>query len=413
MDKRGFSTKIIQTDYLKKDAHNSLQMPIYSNAAFEFETAEAMELAFQGKSPDHSYSRISNPTVENYEQRVRSITGALAVTALSSGMAALSNTFLVIAKAGDNIITSSHLFGNTYSFFTSTMAAFGVETRMVDFNNPEEIKSNIDKNTIALFFETITNPQLEIVDIKKLSEIAIENNLLLIADSTLTPPNIFNGANFGVNIEILSGTKIISGGGTSIGGLIIDHGNFNWSNISKLKDHSKKFGPFAFNMKLRKEILRNIGACLSPFNAYFQSLGLETLDLRYERAAQNSCIIAEFLNSNSKIKQVNYSGLANNLSHDLAFCQFGKYPLALLTFNLGSRSECFSFMNALKLIHRATNVYDNRTLIIHPASTIYCDFTPEMRKSVDVADTLIRLSPGIEDCDDIILDIKEALATLN
>src|ERR1035437_6124036 len=263
---KGFSTKVIHAEYSKKDAHNALQMPIYSNAAFEFESAELMEEAFLGRTPSHAYSRISNPTVENFEQRIRSITGALSVTALSSGMAAISNVFFTIAKAGDNIITSKHLFGNTYSFFTSTLKAFGVESRFCDLTNPEEIINAIDGNTIAVFFETITNPQLEIADINTLSKIAKEHGVVVIADSTLTPPNIFNAQAFGVDIEAISSTKIISGGATSLGGLILDYGQFDWSGFSKLSELAKRFGPFAFNAKLRKEIHRNLGACLSPYH---------------------------------------------------------------------------------------------------------------------------------------------------
>jgi len=409
MDLQGFSTKVIHAGYAKADAHNALQMPIYSNAAFEFETAEAMEEAFLGRRPDHSYSRISNPTVENFERRVKAITGASSVTALSSGMAAISNVFLAIAQTGNNIVTSNHLFGNTYSFFVSTLKAFGVETRFCDLTNPEEVDKNIDENTVAVFFETITNPQLEIIDIQKLTTVAQKHKVLVIADSTLTPPNIFKAASFGVNIEVISSTKIISGGATSVGGLILDYGNYDWSNNRKLNEHSRKFGPFAFNVKLRKEIQRNIGACLSPYNAYLQSLGLETLALRFERAAANSQLLAEYLQTEPKVKKVNYPGLSSSEFYEIGKTQFGKHPGAVLTFNFSSREECFGFMNKLKVISRATNIYDNRSLIIHPASTIFCDFSKEVRESIGVPDTLLRLSVGIEDATDLINDIHSAL----
>ena len=409
MDLQGFSTKVIHAGYAKADAHHALQMPIYSNAAFEFETAEAMEEAFLGRRPDHSYSRISNPTVENFERRVRAITGASSVTALSSGMAAISNVFLAIAQTGNNIVTSNHLFGNTYSFFVSTLKAFGVETRFCDLTNQEEVDKNIDENTVAVFFETITNPQLEIIDIQKLTTVAQKHKVLVIADSTLTPPNIFKAASFGVNVEVISSTKIISGGATSVGGLILDYGNYDWSNNRKLNEHSRKFGPFAFNVKLRKEIQRNIGACLSPYNAYLQSLGLETLALRFERAAANSQLLAEYLQTEPKVKKVNYPGLSSSEFYEIGKNQFGKHPGAVLTFNFSSREESFGFMNKLKVISRATNIYDNRSLIIHPASTIFCDFSKEVRENIGVPDTLLRLSVGIEDATDLINDIHSAL----
>jgi O-acetylhomoserine (thiol)-lyase len=409
MEIQGFSTRVIHTEYSKKDAHNALQMPIYSNAAFEFDTAEQMEDAFLGRSPDHAYSRISNPTVENFEQRIRSITGALCVTALSSGMAAISNVFITIAKSGDNIVTSKHLFGNSYSFLTSTLQAFGVEIRFCDLTDIDEVSNAVNDKTIAIFFETITNPQLEVADIRLLSKIAKEHDLLVIADSTLTPPNIFNASEYGVDIEVISSTKMITGGATSMGGLILDYGQFDWTRFTKLSELAQRFGPFTFNAKLRKEIHRNLGACLSPYHAYLQSLGLETLSLRFDKAASNCLLLAEYLQTEKKIESVNYPGLKTSRFHEISKTQFGNYPGAVLTFNFSKREECFVFLNKLKLISRATNIYDNRSLIMHPASTIYCDYPPEKREELGVSDTLIRLSVGIEDVNDLINDIQTAL----
>ena len=406
---KGFSTKVIHAEYSKKDAHNALQMPIYSNAAFEFDSAEQMEEAFLGRISAHAYSRISNPTVENFEQRIRSITGALGVTALSSGMAAISNIFFTIAKAGAPIITSKHLFGNTYSFFTSTLRAFGVESRFCDLTNPEEIINAIDGNTIAVFFETITNPQLEIADINTLSKIAKEHGVVVIADSTLTPPNIFNAQAFGVDIEAISSTKIISGGATSLGGLILDYGQFDWTRFAKFSELAHRFGPFTFNAKLRKEIHRNLGACLSPYHAYLQSLGMETLSLRFDKASSNCLLLAKYLQTEKKIESVNYPGLKTSKFYEVGKKQFGEHPGAMLTFNFNTREECFTFLNKLKLINRATNLYDNRSLIMHPASTIFCDYTPELRRNLGIFDTLIRFSAGIEDFEDLKNDIHSAL----
>lgn len=409
MEPKRFSTKIIHSAYLKEDIHHALHMPIYSNAAFEFGNAEQMENAFMGRQPDHMYSRISNPTVENFEQKINAITGALSVTALSSGMAAISNVFFTFAEAGDNIITSKHLFGNSFSFFNCTLRAFGVEPRFCDLTDINDIEQNIDNNTKALFFETITNPQLEVVDIHQLSLIARNHQLLLIADSTITPFNIFKAKNLGVNIEVISSTKIISGGATSIGGLIVDYGTFDWKAIPKLESLAHKFGPFAFNAKLRKEVFRNLGACLSPFNAYLQSIGLETLDLRYAKAASNCIRMAEFLKQHSRVVSVNFPGLKDSPFYDISKKQFGDLPGAILSFNLTSKEECFGFLNKLTIIRRATNLFDNKTLIMHPASTIFCEFSKEARHDMGVPDTLIRLSLGIEDIDDLIGDINNAL----
>jgi O-acetylhomoserine (thiol)-lyase len=405
----GFSTKILQTGFNKSDKHGATQMPIYSNAAFGFGSAEQMEMAFQGFLPDHIYSRISNPTVENLEQRVKSITGAQAVTAVSSGMAAISNVMLAIAESGSNIVTSNHLFGNTYSLFKYTLKSLGIEFRFCDFTNPSTIKKSIDRKTIAIFFETITNPQLEVSDISYISSLAKKNKLVLISDTTLTPPNIFNAGKWGIDIEVVSSTKIMSGGATSIGGLIIDYGTFDWSSNKKFSDIAKRFGPHAFNYKLRKEVYRNLGACLSPYHAYLQSVGLETLDMRFEKAAGNCLKIARFLQNEKHVTRVDYPGLENSPFYTLSRDQFGQLPGSVLTFRLKTREACFAFMNKLKIITRATNINDNRTLILHPASTIFSDFDQKTRENMGIPDTLIRLSVGIEDMEDLTEDIKQAL----
>jgi len=407
---KGFTTRIIHTPYAKGDVNRALHQPIYSNSAFDFETAEEMELAFQGRLPVHSYSRISNPTVENLELRIKHITGALNVTALSSGMAAISNVIFLLASAGSNIVTSGHLFGNTYIFFDSTLRELGITVKFCDLTNNEEVLANIDDKTVAVFVETITNPQLEVVDLQMLSAAAHAKNVPLIADSTLTPPNVFRAKDFGVDLEVISSTKAISGGATSVGGLIVDYGTFDWSKSPKLASHAKKFGPMAFNFKLRREIFRNLGACLSPFAAYMQSLGLETLELRFGKAVTNCHELAHFLESLPQIQTVNYPGKKESSYYGISQKQFGKAPGAMLTFNLASREECFAFMNKLQMIKRATNVYDNKTLILHPASTIYCDFSKERRMELQIGEETLRLSLGIEDIEDIKNDILQALS---
>ena len=405
----GFSTKIIHAPFAREDVNRALHQPIYSNAAFDFESAEQMEQAFQGRLPVHAYSRISNPTVENLEVRIKQITGALNVTALGSGMAAISNVIFLLASSGSNLIASRHLFGNTYVFFDSTIREFGIETRFCDLTNAEEVQANMDDRTVALFVETITNPQLEVVDLQILSELAHKNGVPLVADSTLTPPNVFQAKSHGVDIEVISSTKCISGGATSVGGLIVDYGTFDWSKSAKLAPLAKKFGPFAFNYKLRREIFRNLGACLSPFAAYLQSLGLETLQLRFEKAATNCLELAEFLEKIPQITAVNYPGKEGSEFYEESKRQFGNFDGAMLTFDFASREACFAFLNKLQLIKRATNVYDNKTLIIHPASTIYCDMDRETRASLHVGECSLRLSAGIEEVEDLKNDILQAL----
>ncbi len=407
-----FISKILRTKFPKEDPHGSLHMPVYDSVTFEFKTAEDLELAFGGKKPSHMYSRISNPTIEYFEQRVKTASDAAGVIALSSGMAAISNTILTIARSGDNIITSKHLFGNTYSLFENTLKEWGLETRYADLTRPEETGRLIDDRTRAIFLETITNPQLEVADIKALSGIAGHKDILLIVDTTMTPPYLFSAKEFGVDIEVISSTKWISGGATSVGGVIIDHGSYDWKKSDKLRKDALKFGPFAFISRLRREVYRNIGACMSPHNAYLQSLGLETLQLRLDTACANTLKIARFLKGDARIKSVNYPGLEDSPYYETARRQFKDKPGAVLTFDLGSKKECFRFMNDLKLIRRATNLQDNRTLILHPSSTIFCEYSDALKKEMSVRDTLIRLSIGIEDCEDLISDIQNSLEAL-
>jgi O-acetylhomoserine (thiol)-lyase len=411
MDKKskGFNTKIIHTGYLKKDVHRALQMPIYNSAAFEFDSAEQIEQAFLGQIAEHSYTRSSNPSVEHFEQKVKSVTEALHVTAASSGMGALTSAIFTIAYSGSNIVTSKSLFGNTYSFFQSTIKDFGVEVRFCDLNNNAEVEKAIDQDTCAVFFETITNPQLEIVDISNLSRIAKEKQVPLISDTTLTPFNIFKAKDYGIDIEIVSSTKIISGGFVGVGGLIIDYGTYDWSKSPKIGTLAQKSGASTFNVKLRREIFKNIGACMSPFTAYFHSVGLETLKLRYDKAAKSCLTISNELSKLPKVKLVNHPTLAHSKYHEISKLQFGEFPCSLLTFDLGSKEEAYRFMDKLSIIKRATNLYDNKSLILHPASTIYCDFSAEVLANIGIRETMMRLSIGIEDVEDLIEDLHFAL----
>ncbi len=401
--------KYQHTSFPKPDPYHALQIPVYQSVAFEFDTAEEMEAAFTGKSAEHCYSRITNPTVQFFEERVRTITGATGVTALNSGMAAISNAILALAWSGSNIVTSKHLFGNTYSLLVSTLHAFGLETRFCDLTDPAEVKEAMDENTCALFLEIITNPQLEVVDLKALSAVAKEAGVPLVADTTIVPFCAWSAKDFGIDIELISSTKYISGGATSLGGLIVDYGTFNWKNSPKLAVLAKQFGPLAFTYKLRREIHRNLGAYMTPQVAYQQTIGLETLPLRFERASSTCLALAKKLQSVEGIVSVNYTGLSDNPFHDLSNEQFGPLPGAMMTIDLESRANCFAFMNNLKIIKRATNLFDNKTLAIHPASTIFGTFSAEVRSEMDVRDTTIRFSIGLEDADTLFNDIVESL----
>ena len=385
-------TQAIHQPYKRRDAYDALSMPIYNAIAFEFDNAEVMADAFCGRIDAPDYSRVENPTVTNLEQRVKALTGAENVIALNSGMAAISNTLFSVVEQGKNVITSRHLFGNTYSLLTSTLSRLGVEARLCDLTDVEAVERLIDDNTCCLFLEIMTNPQLEVVDVRALAALAHQHGIPVIADTTLIPFTQFSAKDLGIDVEVVSSTKYISGGATSLGGLVIDYGTY----------------PF-IGKRLLNEMLFNLGAYMTPQVAYMQTLGLETLDVRYRAQAGNALELAQRLRTLKPISKVNYVGLEDNPYHQLAVSQYGETAGAMVTIDLENQEACFRMLDNLKLIHRATNLFDNRTLAIHPASTIFGLFTAEERAAMDVQDTTIRLSVGLESVDDLFDDIKQAL----
>ena len=405
-----FQTKIITSEFAKPDAYGAINMPIYRNSAFEFSDSQAIAEAFRRGSIIHTYSRISNPTVSNFEKKIKRASGAENVVALASGMAAISNTFLAVAYAGCNIVTSPHLFGNTYSFLKSTLSDFGVEIRFVDINDPEEVQSAIDEKTCAFFAELVTNPHLEVINLPEISKRVKAKNVPVIIDTTLIPWCCFDAKKAGVDIEIVSTTKYISGGATSIGGVIIDHGVYDWKASNKLGKLPETEGLSRFMFKIRSEIARNLGACMSPDTAYQQSLGLESLQLRYERMSSTAYELALYLSDHPKVPKVNYPKLNNSPYKSISDMIFTGNPGAMFTINLTSKEQCFSFMDSLKIIRRATNLFDNKTLVIHPESTIYATFPPEAKQLMGIDDTLIRFSVGLEDLSDLKRDIDRGLS---
>lgn len=385
-------TLAIDTPFQSRDAYGSLSMPVYHTAAYEFDTAADMADAFTGRVVAPDYSRVMNPTVTYFENKVTAITGAADTIAFSSGMAAISNTLLALASAGKNIVTSRHMFGNTFALITESLKRFGVEARLCDLTNIEEVRQAVDDNTCALFLEIITNPQLEVADLKALADVAHQKHVPLVADTTIIPFTEFNSHQLGVDIEVVSSTKYLSGGATTLGGLVIDYGTAE-----------------GFDKKMRTEMLFNFGAYMTPHVAYMQSLGLETLNARYRVQSANALYLAQKLLTLPQIKKVGYVGLEDNPYHTLARRQFGHTAGAMITIDLESKEACYRLINNLKLVRRATNLFDNKTLAIHPASTIFGNFNDEERAAMDVLDTTIRLSVGLEDMDDIFNDIKQSV----
>ena len=385
-------TKAIHTTFAHRDPYGALSIPVYNSVAYEFEDAQTMSDTFRGLIVEPDYSRTMNPTVTHLENKVKDITGASNVTAFNSGMAAISNTLIALSGQGRTIITSRHLFGNTVALMNTTLKRFGVRTKRVDLTKPEEVADAMDESVCCIFLEIMTNPQLEVAPLKILADIAHRHNVPLVADSTMIPFTEHQLHNLGVDIELVSSTKYVSGGATSLGGLVIDYS-----------------APESFRQSISQEMLFNLGAYMTPHAAYMQTIGLETLHARYAVQSSNALLLAKKLKGIEQIKSVGYVGLPDNPYHEIAHEQFGKTAGAMLTIDLNDREQCFSFINNLKLIKRATNLFDNRTLAIHPASTIFGNFTDDERKEMDVRDTTIRISVGLEDVDDIYEDIIQAL----
>lgn len=386
-------TQAIHVPFKRRDAYDAISMPVYNAVAYEFDNAKMMSDAFCGRIDAPDYSRVENPTVTNFEERVKALTGAKNVVALNSGMAAISNAIVALTAQGKNIITSKHLFGNTFTLLTQTLARFGVEARLCDLTNVAEVEKAIDDSTACIFLEIITNPQMEVADLKALAKVAHRHHTWLVADTTTIPFTEFSSKELGVDIEVVSSTKYVSGGATSLGGLVIDYGTHP-----------------TFGHTMKNEMLFNFGAYMTPQVAYMQTLGLETLDARYHVQASNALELAKRLKTLPQVKRVNYVGLEDNPYYALAQRQFGPTAGAMVCIDLESEVACFRCIDRLKLIHRATNLFDNHSLAIHPASTIFGLFTPEEKKGMDVLDTTIRLSVGLESVDDLFDDLKQALA---
>ncbi|MCR5395384.1 MAG: aminotransferase class V-fold PLP-dependent enzyme [Bacteroidales bacterium] len=386
------STLALHTDFPQRDAYGSIAMPVYHTCAYQFDDAQSMTEAFSGRSGMPDYSRVMNPTVTHLEDTVRALTHAKSVTALSSGMAAISNIFLALTAQGKNIVTSAHMFGNTYALLTRTLRRFGVETRIVDMTDVQAVRSAIDDQTACLFLEIVTNPQLEVADVTALGEIARNHRVPLVADTTFLPFTEFDGEALGIDIQVVSSTKYLSGGATSLGGLIIDYGHYPETERC-----------------IKQELLFNLGAYMTPHAAYMQTLGLQTLQVRYRQQSANALRVAQGLSSIPGIQHVGYIGLPSHPQHQLARRLYGPTGGAMVTFDLPDQSSCFRCIDRLRLILRATNLFDIKSLAIHPYSTIYVNYSAAEKAAMDVLPTTIRLSIGLEDPEDIITDIISSL----
>ncbi len=407
-------------------ATNARAVPIYQTTSYVFNDSDHAARLFGLQEFGNIYTRIMNPTTDVLEQRVAALEGGVAALAVASGQSAISLAILTLAHAGDEIVSATSLYGGTYNLFHYTLPQLGINVKFVDPTDPENFRSAITPKTKAIFAETLGNPKLDTLDITAVADIAHENGIPLVIDNTTPSPYLVNPIRHGADIVVHSATKFIGGHGTSIGGIIVDGGKFNWGNgkFPQIAEpdpsyHGINFwealGNIAYIVKVRVQLLRDIGPALSPFNAFLFLQGLETLHLRLERHSLNALKVAEFLRNHPKVSWVNYPGLPDHPSYGTAkkYHSRGLFG-ALLGFGIkgGGIEEGKRFIDNLKLHSLLANIGDAKSLVIHPASTTHQQLTPEEQLSTGVTPDFIRLSVGIENVEDIIADLDQALAKI-
>ncbi len=408
-DKIKFNTALLHGNVRSDKKTGATLTPIYQSSAFEQESAEKLERVFVNAAPGYSYTRVSNPTNTSFEERITALEGGISTVACASGMAAIFNAIMNVVKTSDEIISSVGIFGGTIGLFRD-LEAFGVHTKYVLQTTAEEIEKNITEHTKVIFAEIIGNPKLDVLDIQAIAAVAKKHNILFIVDNTLATPYLVKPLELGADIVIHSSSKYINGSGNSISGVITDSGKFPWNEKQYPQIMAyKKMGPYAYVAKLREALFRNTGACLSPFNSYLNCLGLETLGLRMERACSNALALAKWFETADQVEHVNYPGLESSPYYQIAKKQFQNGYGAMVTIRMGSKEKAFSVINNLNYALKVSNIGDAKTLVIHPASTIYHSSSNAEKENAGVYEDLIRISVGIEDIEDLIADFRQAI----
>ncbi len=423
-NKLHFDTLQIHAGQEPDPTTGSRAVPIYQTTAYNFKDTDHAANLFALKEFGNIYSRIMNPTCDVLEKRIAALEGGVAALAVASGSAAITYAIMNIASNGDEIVSASSLYGGTYNLFANTLPKYGITTRFVDPDEAQNFALAITDKTKAIFIETIGNPSANIIDIAAVAAIAKEHKIPLIVDNTFATPYLCRPLELGANIVVHSATKFIGGHGTTIGGLIVDGGNFDWAASGRFPEfttpdksyngliYSESFGNLAYILKARVQLLRDTGACLSPFNAFMLLQGLETLSLRVERHIQNAQKIAEYLQNYPQVSWVNYPGLTDNKYHALAQKYLPLGAGSIFTFGIkGGAEAAKKFVGALKIFSLLANVADAKSLVIHPASTTHAQLSNEQQVSAGVAPDLLRLSIGIEDVRDLIADLEQAFTT--
>lgn len=419
--KFGFATRQLHSGYTPEATTGARAVPIYQTTAYDLESTDRAARLFALEEPGNIYTRLGNPTTNVLEQRISALEGGVGAVEVSSGHAAQATAIFTICESGDHIVSAATLYGGTVSQFRYTFPRLGIDVTLVDPSDPENFRRAIKENTKIIFGETLGNPLVNVFPFEEAAKIAQEFNIPLMIDNTLATPYLCRPFEFGANIITHSTTKYIGGHGTSMGGVVVDGGNFDWNHerfpnfvepdpsnldISYVDD----FGPLAFISKARAGILRDLGSCQSPFNSWLFLQGLETLSLRMERHVSNAQAAAEFLENHSNVSWVKYPGLSSHPDYERAKKYLPKGPSAMMGFGVkGGREAGAKFIDSLKLFSHVANLGDAKSLAIHPASTTHSQLSDEEQVAAGVSPDFVRLSIGIEDIDDIIWDLNQAL----
>ncbi len=417
-----FNTLAIHGGQTPDPTTNARAVPIYQTTSYVFDDTDHAARLFALQEFGNIYTRIMNPTTDVFEKRMAALESGVAALGMASGQAAETLTVLTLAKAGDEILSTTSLYGGTYNLFHYTLPRLGITVRFVDGADYDGLRAAINDKTKAVYSETVGNPKLDIIDIERLAEIAHEQRLPLIIDNTTPSPALCRPIEWGADITVNSATKFIGGHGTSIGGVIVDSGKFDWKASGRFPDftdpdpsyhgvsYTEAFGPLAFIIKARVQVLRDTGGCLSPFNSFLLLQGAETLHLRMQRHSENALTVARFLEKHEEVEWLNYPGLESSPYYALAQKYLPDGAGALITFGIrGGTQAAKSFINSLQIFSLLANIGDAKSLVIHPASTTHQQLTEAEQRATGTTPELIRLSVGIEDVRDIIADLDQAL----
>jgi O-acetylhomoserine (thiol)-lyase len=404
---KGFTTKIVHGDRLGGVEHGSVHKPIHTSVAYGYDDTRELAAVFQGKKPGHTYSRQINPTVDALEAKITTMEGGLRTVCFGTGMAAIGTAFFALLRAGDHVVSSAFLFGNTNSLFNS-FSAQGVQVDFVDATSVAAVEEAITPATKLVFVETIANPRTQVTALVEIGELCAARGLIYVVDNTMTSPYLFQPASVKATLVVNSLTKYIGGHGNALGGAITEMGTFDWTKFPNIYEDYQTGNPQMWGItQIKKKGLRDFGASLGAESAHHIAIGAETLALRMERQCATAQILADFLNQHDQVKRVYYPGLADHPEHERA-AELFKFPGAIFSFELDDGVDLWRYMDNLEVIIKSTNLGDNRTLAIPVAHTIYFEMGPQRRASMGISDSLIRISVGIEDVDDLVADLANA-----